>query len=216
MRQAAIGRLHRLVLRIQRIPTVLWLPNACTTKEGRDALLLHQDDAAVDHDKQPLSHVLKLLSHADAAKRLAAASALRNCALAEDSHEILVVHTNAIGTCLRALISASCTLKLAQIPNAPVQVRDVVGDLKLAKPEGIVEIRLVLVEALLLLCKSRVGRETLRERNAYEVLEEWLKSEKHKPIEDAIGSILDRIVVAEDDEVVDITSVTNKLNIAQS
>lgn len=207
----AINRLHKLVLKIDTIPNVLWLSNVCSTAEGRDVLLIKDNvgkgDTESNPSRQPLSFVLKMLSDEDGAKRLSAASAVRNCALADDCHNILVKHTNAIGTCLAKLMSPKKLVSLERVHFAPPEVRAIVMDPKKANPEQHVEIRLILMEALLLLCKTRVGRETLRVRNAYEVLDEWSTVEDDDQIQQSISSILDRIVMAEEDDKVEIQTL---------
>lgn len=206
----SINTLFKLVARIDRIPNVLWMSNACSTPEGRAALLLKGDAAKadtvaadpnlVDNSKQPLTWLLRLLVSDSEPTRLAAASALRNCAMAEDCHLALIRQTNAVGTCLVRLMSVSRPIRLQQVKSAPDEVKTVAADPTSAKPEPLVEIRLLLVESLLLLCKTRAGRDALRELSVYEVLDEWKELEDNQQIRQAVESTLDRLVVAEDDE----------------
>lgn len=199
----AINRLFKLVTKIDHIPNVLWMSNACSTSEGRAALLLKgniDEDGAVDTSRQPLTWLLRLVSSEKEAIRLAAGSALRNCAMAEDCHPVLVKHTNAIGTCLARLMTSSRPIPLERIKDAPEEVRALAINPANAKPEPLVEIRQMLVESLLLLCKTRIGRDTLRERAAYTVLNEWKHTEDNKEIGEAVESILDRLVIGEDDK----------------
>ena len=64
-----------------------------------------------------------------------------------------------------------------------------------------VEIRLIIVEALLLLCKSRLGRDTLRKHYTYFILLEWHEKETDEQVKSYIMSVTRR--VAADDEDVD-------------
>lgn len=199
----AVNRLFKLVTRIDRTPNVLWMSNACSTAEGRAALLLKgnvDESGLVDTSRQPLTWLLRLVSSENEAVRLAAGSALRNCAMAEDCHEVLVQQTNAIGTCLSRLMTSSRPIRLEEVASAPEEVRSTAMDMTKAEAEPLVEIRQMLSEALLLLCKTRTGRDALRERSAYVVLDAWKHVEQNKEIVQAVESILDRIVVAEDDE----------------
>lgn len=206
----AVNTLFKLVARIDRIPNVLWMSNACSTPEGRAALLLKGDAAKsensavkpqlVDKSKQPLTWLLRLVISENEPTRLAAASALRNCAMAEDCHLVLIKQTNAVGTCLARLMSSSRPIPLEQVKSAPEEVIALVTDPTKAKPEPLVEIRLILVESLLLLCKTRLGREALRELSVYAVLNEWKELEETEQIRQAAESILDRLTVAEDGE----------------
>lgn len=197
----AVHTLLKLVAAIDVIPNVLWMSNACSTAEGRAALLLHgQDVDEKDHDRQPLTWLLRLLSSTNDATRLAAASAMRNCAMADDCHDLLVRRTNSLGVCLSALIGPSCSLVLDDIQDAPTEVRNIVAGLADANPEKLVEIRLLIVESLLLLCKTLVGRTTLRERDSYLILHEWNKTEPDDQVKHSITSILQRIMTEEEDD----------------
>lgn len=207
---AAIHTLLRLVANIDRIPQVLWMSNACSRPEGRAALLMrdsnNNDDTNVTSDhlndvnRQPLTWLLRLVDSPDYATRLAAASAVRNCAMAEDCHDVLVRRTNAIGVCLARLIGLRNHLSMEQVSNAPQEVKVLVADPSKIKPEPGVEIRLLIVESLLLLCKSRVGRDALREKDAYLVLVDWNEQESDEQIQVAVTSITGRIAADEDED----------------
>lgn len=206
----AVNTLFKLVTRIDRIPNVLWMSNACSTPEGRATLLLKGDAAEaenntisrqlIDKSKQPLTWLLRLLSSDSEPTRLAAASALRNCAMAEDCHPMLIKQTNAVGTCLARLMSSLRPIPLEQVKTAPEEVTALASDPTKAKPEPLVEIRLILVESLLLLCKTRVAREALRDLAVYPVLNEWKELEGNAQTRLAVESILDRLTVAEEGE----------------
>lgn len=204
----AVNRLFKLVTKIDRIPNVLWMSNTCSTAEGRGVLLLkgNVDQAAVDTSRQPLTWLLRLFSSQKDDIRLAAGSALRNCAMSEDCHIMLVQHTNAIGTCLARLMSSIRPIPLEKVKDAPEEVRVLAINPANAKPEPLVEIRQMLVESLLLLCKTRIGRDALRERAVYIVLDEWKHIERNKEIGDNIESILDRLAVAEDEKAEDLAA----------
>ena len=165
------GTLLALVERVPSMPNVLWLSNACASRKGRDALLVGGRQA----ERQPLTRLLRLLDAGEAEKRLAAASGVRNCAMADECHDVLVGGTAAVAMCL--------------------------GRLKEVGGEEMAEIRVLLVEAVLLLCKSRVGRDALRDGGAVDVLEGWKGGKSMHAVE----SILDRLAVAEEGEDVDVT-----------
>lgn len=207
---AAALTLLRLVTRVDRLPHVLWMANACSTPEGRAALLLKRRAAQSEqHDyarkgdeddkkQQPLTWLLRLLTSRDDATRLAAASAVRNCAMADDCHDVLVNHTNALGVCLATLIGPRSNLPLHRVANAPAEVRAVAADPSKLSPEPLVEIRLLIVDALLLLCKTTDGRAALRHSDAYAVLSEWVKQEKDDHIKASATSIMQRITAVDD------------------
>lgn len=208
---AAIHTLLRLVAHIDRIPQVLWMSNACSRPEGRAALLLRNnnnkddtngrsDPLNDDVNRQPLTWLLRLMDSPDYATRLAAASAVRNCAMSEDCHEVLVRRTNAIGICLARLIGLRNHLSMEQVSNAPQEVKALVADPSKIKGEPGVEIRLLIVESLLLLCKSRIGRDALREKDAYLVLVDWNEHEADEQIQAAVTSITGRIAADEEDD----------------
>lgn len=202
---AAVNTLLQLVTRIDSIPNVLWMSNACSTPEGRAALLLRGQSSATNSDQtspteQPISWLLRLLSSKSESIRLAAASALRNCAMAEDCHEMLVNSTNALGVCLASLITSSSAVTNDQVSNAPPEVRFVIADPSKAHHEPLIEIRLMLVESLLLLCKTQTGRDALLECDAYYVLDDWNKQEVDEQVKSSINSILLRITALEETE----------------
>lgn len=196
--------LFRLVVRIDTIPNVLWMSNACSTSEGRATLLPRsQVDGAQQSDaqQQPLSWLLPLLSSKDDATRLAAASAMRNCSMDEDCHDALVNHTTAVGACLAILVSPTSQLVAETVKNAPIEVKRILDNPTESCLESLVEIRLIIVESLLLLCKSRVGRAALREKDAYLVLIEWSTQEENEEVRNALTGITERISSVEDDHV---------------
>ncbi|CDF35810.1 unnamed protein product [Chondrus crispus] len=80
------GTLLVLVERVPSIPNVLRLSNACASQEGRDVLLVEGRQAK----RQLLTRLLRLLEAGEAEKRLAGASWVRNCAMADECHDVLV------------------------------------------------------------------------------------------------------------------------------
>eukprot|EP00178_Gracilaria_changii_P000838 TRINITY_DN1105_c0_g1_i1.p1 TRINITY_DN1105_c0_g1~~TRINITY_DN1105_c0_g1_i1.p1 ORF type:complete len:345 (+),score=47.71 TRINITY_DN1105_c0_g1_i1:217-1251(+) len=197
-----IDALLKLITRIEAIPNVLWMANILTTPEGREALLFkyatNTQNELSRSGQQPLTWLLRLLPSPDEATRLAVASALRNCAMAEDCHEVLLSESETIGTCLTRLMSADHPVSPSNVRKAPQSVQDIAHNPKSATPEPLVEIRLLLVEAILLLCKTPEGRKVLWEKDAYAVLEVWKEVEENEEIRMAINSVIDRVTVAED------------------
>lgn len=198
-KKVAEANLLRLAERIDHFPNALFMANACSHPKGRDVLLsAHESDIR----KQPLDAVLRMLSD-DTSKdrRLTAASALRNCALAdeEDSHMALLQRTDILGVALSRLLSPKSSLDEDDLKTAPKEVVDAFKDIVNRKPEPLVEIRLLIVEALLLLCKTKHGRDTLRNRGAYPVLREWHKEEEDDTVRDTIEQIVDRTKLLDED-----------------
>lgn len=188
----SVRTLLQLVTYIDRIPQVLWMANACSSQEGRAALLLRQQK----HD-QPLSWLLKLIDSSHYANRLAVASAIRNCAMAEDCHDILVQSTNVIDLCLSRIIASNnkLAITLSQIQHGISDViKQLIDNPTKANPEDMVEVRLIIVEALLLLCKTKVGRDALIKHFAYFILLEWSEHETYDKIIPAVTSITGRLV----------------------
>ncbi|CAN8064357.1 unnamed protein product [Agarophyton chilense] len=199
-----IDTLLKLVTRIETIPNVLWMPNALTTPEGREALLFKYATSSPNNfsrsGQQPLTWLLRLLPSSNEATRLAVASALRNCAMVEDCHEALLSEPETIGTCLTRLMSAQHPVSPQNVRKAPQSVQNIAFNPMSATPEPLVEIRLILVEALLLLCKSSQGRKVLWEKDAYAVLEVWKQAEHNEQVQTAVDSIIERVTIAEDNE----------------
>lgn len=200
----AVDTLLRLVTQVEHLPNVLWMSNVLTSAEGRAALLFLNrsttNSKARDVDQQPLTLLLRLLCSATDTKRLAAASAIRNCAMAEECHSTLLSSTDALGVCLSRLMSSEHRVAPSEVRRAPQQVLDIANNGKKAEPEPLVEIRLLLVEALLLLCKTSEGRRALWDSDAYAVLEKWKEHEDNEQIVQSVNSIVDRVTMAEDSE----------------
>jgi hypothetical protein len=195
-RRLAEATLLRLAANLGRIPNALFMANACSSERGREVLLSAGDD---DPRMQPLNSVLELLRDNDKDKRLAAASALRNCALAETSHRALVQRTDVLGVALARLLSPARPLTAEELEVVPKEVRDAAAAPLTLKPEPFAEIRLMIIEALLLLCKTREGRDALRTRGAYPVLREWHHVEDDDTVKEALEQIVDRTELLRED-----------------
>jgi hypothetical protein len=188
-RRLAEATLLRLAANLGRLPNALFMANACSSERGREVLLSAGDD---DPRLQPLNTVLELLRDDNKDKRLAAASALRNCALAETCHRALVQRTDVLGVALVRLMSPARPLTAEELEVAPKEVRVAAAAPLTLKPEPFAEIRLMIIEALLLLCKTRDGRDALRTRGAYPVLREWHHQEDDEMVKEALEQIVDR------------------------
>jgi hypothetical protein len=195
-RRVAESTLLRLAENLVNIPNALFLANACASERGRQVLLSAGED---DPRKQPLNSLLELLRDDNKDKRLAAASALRNCALAGDSHAALVQRTDIIGVALVRLMSPARPLSEEDLVGAPKEVQIAAASPLSLKPEPHPEIRLMIVESLLLLCQSRAGRDALRMLRAYPVLRNWHLEEDDDGVRDAVESIVDRTELLTED-----------------
>lgn len=189
--------LLKLTTRVEIIPNLLWMANACTSSRGRDIFLLRGSMKAEGReiDEQPLSRLLQMYfkRRSDPSVRLAATSAVRNCAIAEECHDVLVNATHALSVCLACLISPETQIDPSHIKDAPEHVRAIVMDSSNASSEELVSVRLIVAEALLLLCKSDVGLTALREKDAFLILFEWNKQEKNTEISSTVSRVMQRI-----------------------
>jgi Domain of unknown function (DUF384)/Domain of unknown function (DUF383) len=188
-RRVAEGTLLRLAENLATLPNSLFLANACSNEHGRHVLLSASAD---DPRRQPLNALLDLLRSDDKDNRLAAASALRNCALAEASHAALVQRTDVIGVALVRLMSPTRPIPESDLVGAPKEVLIAAAAPLTLNPEPYPEIRLMIVEALLLMCQSRAGRDALRTSRAYPVLREWHLQEEDEGVKGAVEAIVDR------------------------
>lgn len=188
-RRLAEANLLRLTSNLVRVPNALFLANACSSKRGREVLLSNTEH---DPRKQPLNALLELLRDADKDRRLAAASALRNCALDEDSHPALVGRTDVLGVALVRLMGPGHPVEPKELEGAPKEVLEAAAAPMSLKPEPFAEIRLMIVEALLLLCQSLSGRNALRTCKAYPILREWHMEESDEGVKGAVEQIVDR------------------------
>jgi Domain of unknown function (DUF383)/Domain of unknown function (DUF384) len=188
-RRVAEATLLRLAANMARFTNALFLANACSTKRGREVLLSNSEN---DPRKQPLNSLLQLLCDSDKDRRLAAASALRNCALDEDCHPALVERTDVLGVALVRLMSPGHPVESKDMEGAPKEVLKAVATPMTLVPEPFAEIRLMIVEAFLLLCKSLAGRNALRTCKAYPILREWHLEESDEGVKEAVEQIVDR------------------------
>lgn len=196
----------KMLHRIDAIPNVLWLENACTISEGRTRLLLSPTPKSPD--LHPLARALSLMSNADTARRLAAAGLFRNCAMAPECHQALLFNTNALGISLARLVARHSPLDLEDIKDAPAEVLEAVVQSCAAEgathgAEDVVKVRVQIVEALLLLSKSEIGLELFRERDVTLVLFEWSKVESEEEINNMLGIIMNRTAVSAERKVDD-------------
>lgn len=193
--------LLKLSNRLDAIPNVLWMANACASAKGRDILLLRGNPHASGRsiDQQPLTRLLQLYHSrkVEPATRLAVASAIRNCAIAEDCHDVLANATNALDVCLSCLVSPKTQIDPNYIKDASDHVRAIVANHTTAEPEQSDSIRLVVVEALLLMCKSEIGVTSLREKDVFLILFEWSKQEKNNEISSVLSNVMHRITAVD-------------------
>lgn len=193
----ARGVLIGLMRRVERIPNILWVANVCMREEGRSIL--------VGEDGSILSGLLRISGADDEGIRFTVASALRNCGIAEEVHEELVREGNIIAFCLGRLRTAPGGLMAESGGN---------GKGELIEP--LEEVRVLLSEALLLLCKSRVGRDALRAGDGYDVLDKLRNTEESPQVLQAVESVLDRIAALEDGQTVEAADMPDSISIVQT
>lgn len=191
----AIARTHALIANIQLIPNILWVSNLAVHAGGRQILLEALEDTVL------LDKVISSLRSNDEVRRYAAATTLRNCALAEECHRSILGRSTALGATLARFVCKTRRIDADELLSAPALVREAYKRDDSITPEPAEEIRYVLVETLLLLCKSVAGREVLREDGAYAVLREWHLEEEVERVKDVIESIVNRTrLLDEEDE----------------
>lgn len=193
----ARGILMALIRRVEQMPNVLWVANVCTKEEGRSIL--------VGEEGRGLNKLLRLGGGEDVSVRLAVASAVRNCAMREEIHKELVQKGGMVAFC----INRFTTVSRGPFVEGERAVREVAT-------EPLEEIRILLAEALLLLCKSRVGREALRTGNGYEVLDKLRLAEENQEVLQAIDSVLERITALEDGEAAEPDDLPNSISVEQT
>lgn len=185
----AAARLLRLAAALPSLPDALFLANACSSARGREVLLSNAEE---DPRKQPLNALLVMLRDPAQDRRLAAASALRNCAMDEASHAPLLARTDVLGVALVRLMAPGHPLSEEDLDGAPAEVVAAAKRPMQLAPEPHAEIRLLIVEALLLLCQTLEGRNALRTSKAYPILREWHHEEDDEGVKEALEQIVDR------------------------
>lgn len=188
-----LARVRTVLQKARYVPNLLWISNLAALPAGRKLLLGEEGIVS------PLNELLKVLVDKDPAQRLAVASTLRNCALAEDIHVKLLERTNTLGALLARFVSRTRELDPDEKTSVPALVREAFESNDRLTPEPVDEIRVALAEALLLLCKSEVGRDALRADGAYVILRDHHLDEENPAVKDAIESIVNRTKLVDEE-----------------
>lgn len=184
--ELAKARTRALLANMRTIPSLLWVANLAANVDGRQLLIGTVDGSA------PLEKLLGLLRDKDETRRFAAATALRNCALADDLHTLLLANTSALSAALARFASKTRKPDSDEMSTVPALVREAYNNEDPLTPEPMEEIRHALAEALLLFCKSVQGREAIRVDGVYAVLRDWHLEEESARVTEVIESIVDR------------------------
>lgn len=195
-KKIAVATLVKLFENLEKLPNFLFLANACTNDRGRKILLDAGSDSSTEHS---LNALFLYLNDEDNDKRLAAASAFRNCAVSEHCHITLLQCTDVLGIALTRLMSSSRPVHLDDVLKAPKEVLNAATSHDVAS-EPLSEIRLLIVEALLLLCQGKTGRDILRDREAYPVLREWHMLENDETVKATVEQIVQRTYLLKEEK----------------
>lgn len=117
----------------------------------------------------PLSDLVMFTEHASPVRRAGVSSTLKNCAFVHEAHELLLSSGKRVNF-LPYILLPLCgpeEFDLDDMEKLPEEVQFLPPDKK-RDPDP--STRLMLVEALILLCRTRSGRDTLRDRGAYPVV----------------------------------------------
>jgi len=181
----------------RRLPNLALLAsNLAQVELGR---LLFVGEGSGDEDVELYRGIVSLLDEEETILRLGAASLLRNLAMDTSAHSHLVDH-DFIAYALVPLIFGGDAPDEDDLDGAPEKVRlasraAAKSSERGAEPE--LEVRVALVEALLLLCKSDEGREALKKQRAYPVLRNLHRNEENERVREIIESIVDRTELLE-------------------
>jgi len=149
---------------------------------------------------QPPTCLLRLLDSKEDTTRFAAASAVLNCPMADDCRQLFFNHNKALGVFLDFLISPNNRLVLESVSSAPGEMRNVLTEPTKERLEKVVEVRLVIVESFLLLCKTAVRLKALLECDAFIELVERSTEEHNEEIARSLTSISEGITVGTHEE----------------
>lgn len=180
--EAALAQTRALLRKLNSLPNLLWVSNLASLPKGRELLF---------GDEPHLSSMLRFLMNKDASVRLAVATVLRNCALAVDCHADLL-RADSVGYMLARFANRHRELDADELSLLPLVVREAYQKKDKLTPEPVEEVRTALAEALLLLCQSKEGRESLRTDGAYAVLKNHHLDEENAQVQESIEQIVDR------------------------
>jgi hypothetical protein len=137
----------------------------------------------------PLSDLLVFTSHPSAVRRAGVSSTLKNCAFIFQAHRLLLSSDKRVNF-LPYILLPLCgpeEFDLDDMEKLPEELQFLPEDKK-RDPDP--STRLMLIEALILLCRSRSGRDTLRDRGVYPVIKAAHRAEQ----DDQISAEIERLV----------------------
>ncbi|KAA8492738.1 Protein HGH1-like [Porphyridium purpureum] len=182
----------------------MFMANLATVEEGRTLY--------TDNEMYVVREACKvLLSTKSTSRKLGMALLLRNVLLDTAVHERLVDSAAGDGedvlcACLIPLLTRShaCQrpIEAEELQDAPQKIRDAFSA-PVSAPntyESCADIRLALAEALLALCKSRMGRELLRSKASYPILRCAHAIETNSEVEDVIHHVVDRTALVDEEK----------------
>lgn len=137
---------------------------------GREALLGMPDSLEEGSTSPvPLSDLVMFTEHASPVRRSGVSSTLKNCAFVHEAHQLLLASGKRVNF-LPYILLPLCgpeEFDLDDVEKLPEEVQFLPPDKK-RDPDA--STRLMLVETLILLCRTRSGRDALRDRGAYPVV----------------------------------------------
>lgn len=157
---------------------------------GREALLgMPESLEEGSTSSVPLSDLVIFTEHASPIRRAGVSSTLKNCAFVHEAHQLLLSSGKRVNF-LPYILLPLCgpeEFELDDMEKLPEEVQFLPPDKK-RDPDP--STRLMLVEALILLCRTRSGRDTLRDRGAYPVIKAAHMAEH----DDQIRAEMERLV----------------------
>ena len=144
----------------------------------------------------------KLLAFTDYAgshvRRGGVIGTLRNCCFETSSHDWLLSEDNGIDILPRLLLPLAgptpMDMDQEEVEKLPVDLQYLDDDKEIEKDP---DLRKMLLESIHQLCATKAGRETIRLRNAYEILKELHKVEKDANVKLACENVVDLLIKKE-------------------
>ena len=160
--------------------------NVATSAEGRSLI------SARSHKILP--RLARWTAHPDVNVRRGAISTFKNCCFDQDEHDYLTSgDVNIVMALIRPLLDASYELREGEADEMAAWA---VEHLK-HKPtcEAEEDVRSLIVEALVLLTATKVGRKAVAEAAVYPVLREQHLVEENETIKDHIETVVNRVML---------------------
>lgn len=168
--------------------------------DGRESLLGMPASLEEGSDSPvPLSELVIFTEHKNPIRRAGVSSTLKNCAFVHEAHTLLLSSGKRVNF-LPYILLPLCgpeEFDLDDQEKMPEEIQFLPSDKKRDQDPST---RLMLVETLILLCRTRSGRDTLRDRGTYPVIKLAHMAEEDDQIKEEMERLVNLLMRDESDD----------------